>query len=121
MPESKSSIATCPRLGFLGTGWIGLHRMQRIAESGVADIAVICDSSAEILAQAAKLAPSAATASCFEELLAAHVDGVVIATPSALHAEQAICALQRGLSVFCQKPLGMCGTRRPTAQIMTLA
>ncbi|MCX9146072.1 Gfo/Idh/MocA family oxidoreductase [Erythrobacter sp. WG] len=28
------------------------------------------------------------------------------ATPSALHAEQAIAALERGLAVFCQKPLG---------------
>src|SRR5690606_772649 len=34
------------------------------------------------------------------------LDGVVIATPSALHAEQAEAALERGLAVFCQKPLG---------------
>ena len=34
------------------------------------------------------------------------LDGVVIATPSALHAEQAIAALERGVAVFCQKPLG---------------
>ena len=31
----------------------------------------------------------------------------MIATPSALHAEQAIAALERGLPVFCQKPLGI--------------
>jgi predicted dehydrogenase len=31
---------------------------------------------------------------------------VVIATPSALHAEQAIAALEAGAAVFCQKPLG---------------
>jgi len=30
----------------------------------------------------------------------------VIATPSALHAEQAQAALARGVAVFCQKPLG---------------
>jgi predicted dehydrogenase len=34
------------------------------------------------------------------------VDGIVIATPSALHAEQAIRALEAGAAVFCQKPLG---------------
>ena len=34
------------------------------------------------------------------------LDGVVIATPSALHAEQSIAALESGLAVFCQKPLG---------------
>jgi predicted dehydrogenase len=41
-----------------------------------------------------------------EQLLDAGVDGVVIATPSALHARQAIHALERGVAVFCQKPLG---------------
>jgi predicted dehydrogenase len=30
---------------------------------------------------------------------------VVIATPSALHAQQALAALDRGVAVFCQKPL----------------
>ncbi len=31
---------------------------------------------------------------------------MVIATPSALHAQQAIACLEQGLAVFCQKPLG---------------
>jgi predicted dehydrogenase len=39
-------------------------------------------------------------------MLALGLDGVVIATPSALHAEQSIAALRRGVAVFCQKPLG---------------
>jgi predicted dehydrogenase len=34
------------------------------------------------------------------------LDGVVIATPSALHAAQSLQALAAGLPVFCQKPLG---------------
>jgi predicted dehydrogenase len=42
----------------------------------------------------------------FDELLEQDIDGVVIATPSALHAEQSIAAFRRGLAVFCQKPLG---------------
>jgi predicted dehydrogenase len=41
-----------------------------------------------------------------DELLELELDGVVIATPSALHAEQAIACLERGIAVFCQKPLG---------------
>jgi predicted dehydrogenase len=40
------------------------------------------------------------------ELLAQELDGIVIATPSALHAAQTIEALNAGLAVFCQKPLG---------------
>ena len=41
----------------------------------------------------------------FDELLDRALDGIVLATPSALHADQAIAALERGLAVFCQKPL----------------
>ena len=41
-----------------------------------------------------------------QSLLEIGLDGIVIATPSALHAEQSIRALQAGVAVFCQKPLG---------------
>ncbi|MFP2925966.1 Gfo/Idh/MocA family protein [Pyxidicoccus sp. 3LG] len=41
-----------------------------------------------------------------DALLDMGLDGLVIATPSAFHAEQSIRALERGLAVFCQKPLG---------------
>jgi predicted dehydrogenase len=41
-----------------------------------------------------------------DAMLAMGLDGVAIATPSALHAEQSILALRRGAAVFCQKPLG---------------
>ncbi|MCU1352364.1 MAG: oxidoreductase, partial [Acidimicrobiales bacterium] len=34
------------------------------------------------------------------------LDGVVVATPSALHAAPTLAALDGGLAVFCQKPLG---------------
>ncbi len=30
-----------PRLGFLGVGWIGRHRMERILESGAAEVAAV--------------------------------------------------------------------------------
>ncbi|MDX5419611.1 MAG: Gfo/Idh/MocA family oxidoreductase, partial [Hymenobacteraceae bacterium] len=40
------------------------------------------------------------------EMLDRTTDAVVIATPSALHARQAIEALDKGKAVFCQKPLG---------------
>jgi len=40
-----------------------------------------------------------------EALLDAGLDGLVIATPSAMHAEQAITALERGIAVFFQRPL----------------
>ncbi|MFC7553390.1 Gfo/Idh/MocA family protein [Pseudoroseomonas wenyumeiae] len=95
-----------PRLGFLGVGWIGRHRMQAILEEGHAEAAAIADASPEMVAEALKLAPGAQAVDLLDAMLEAGVDGVVIATPSALHAEQSIRALQHGVAVFCQKPLG---------------
>ena len=95
-----------PRLGFLGVGWIGRHRMQAIADAGVAEVAALADTSPEVLDAAAEGLPRARRARTLDELLEQALDGVVIATPSALHAEQAIRALEAGLAVFCQKPLG---------------
>jgi predicted dehydrogenase len=95
-----------PRLGFLGVGWIGRHRMQAILDTGAADVAAIADPSPEMAGEAARLAPGASLVGSLDELLDAGVDGVVVATPSAMHAEQSIRALERGAAVFCQKPLG---------------
>lgn len=95
-----------PRLGFAGAGWIGLHRMRAIGESGYARIAAVSDPSPEALEAAAAVVPEATHAGSFEDLLAMDLDGIVIATPNALHAQQAIAALEHGYAVFCQKPLG---------------
>jgi predicted dehydrogenase len=99
------TVATLPRLGFLGVGWIGRNRMEALARDGLAQVATVADPQAEALEGAAEVAPEAAHAESLEELLTKDLDGVVIATPSALHAEQAVAALERGLAVFCQKPL----------------
>ncbi|MBD0275402.1 MAG: Gfo/Idh/MocA family oxidoreductase, partial [Acetobacteraceae bacterium] len=103
---SGAAPARRPRLGFLGVGWIGRHRMQAILETGLAEVAAIADPSPETAAEAARLAPGAELVPALDDLLDMGVDGVVIATPSALHAEQSIRALGRGAAVFCQKPLG---------------
>jgi predicted dehydrogenase len=94
------------RLGFLGTGWIGRNRMEAMLGTGEAKAVAICDPNPEMAAQAQELAPDAQVVCSFEELLACAPDGVVIATPSALHAEQCIQAFEARAAVFCQKPLG---------------
>jgi threonine dehydrogenase-like Zn-dependent dehydrogenase len=91
-----------PRVGFLGAGWIGRMRLKSLVESGAAELAAIADSSPEALAQARQIAPGALATEDLGRLLETELDGVVIATPSALHAEQAAAALRRGLAVFCE-------------------
>lgn len=109
--RSASRGSARPRLGFLGVGWIGRHRMESISQSGLANIVAIADTSPEAAAQAAanlSTVPGGvgvAVMDSLDELLTARLDGLVIATPSAQHAEQSIRALEHGLHVFCQKPL----------------
>jgi predicted dehydrogenase len=93
------------RLGFLGLGWIGQHRMQALLAEQACRVVAVADPSEAVRERARELAPDAAIATTLDELLQHELDGVVIATPSALHAQQALHALERGLAVFCQKPL----------------
>jgi predicted dehydrogenase len=108
-----------PRVGCIGLGWIGRHRLQALVDSGEADVTMLWDDDPAALASAAQVAPGAAAAESLDALLDATLDGVMIATPSALHAEQTARALERNLAVFCQKPLAR--HRAEAEQLVTLA
>jgi len=95
-----------PRLGFLGTGWIGRNRLEAVVNADIADVVAISDPSEEMTSAARALAPEADERGGIDELLEIGLDGLVVATPSALHAEQSCRALEAGIPVFCQKPLG---------------
>jgi predicted dehydrogenase len=80
--------------------------MQAILATGAAEAAAIADPSSEMAEEAQRLAPGAQVVGSLKEMLSLGLDGMVIATPSALHAAQTIQALRAGAAVFCQKPLG---------------
>jgi predicted dehydrogenase len=85
-------------------GWIGRSRLAALAASGIVEVAAVADTE---VSRAQEVAVEfGAKAVPVDRLLDADLDALVIATPSALHADQAVAALQAGLSVFCQKPLG---------------
>lgn len=113
--DAPAAVRSRPRLGFLGVGWIGCHRMQVLHAADIAEVALVADTSAEVAQKAAALVPGASVAPDVEHLLDSDIDGLVIATPSALHAEQSLRALERGIAVFCQKPLG-----RNAAEVRTV-
>jgi predicted dehydrogenase len=100
-----------PRLGFVGLGWIGAMRLQALVKAGAAEVAALCESVPDRLAQTGDAHPQAARFADYEEMIERAgdlgLDGVVIATPNALHAPQTLAALERGLAVFCQKPLAI--------------
>jgi predicted dehydrogenase len=111
-----------PRIGFVGLGWIGTHRLRAVAESGRATIAGLADTDPTRAAHAANAIAEwqQQTELCtFDELLRMKLDGIVIATPNSEHAWQARAALERGISVFCQKPLAR--TRTEASAIVRAA
>ncbi len=114
---------TLPRLGFLGVGWIGRQRMQAAQRAGVAIVAAIADRDRAAAHRVAAEVGCDQVCAGLEELLQPtrdlDLDGIVIATPTALHARQTTSALDAGLPVFCQKPLGR--TAAESAQVVEVA
>src|SRR5215212_9037493 len=104
--QFATPITRRPRLGFIGLGWIGLHRLAAISRADVAEIVALIDPAEPMLTAAAEHALNALHFTSAKALLDLRLDGVVIATPSAQHAEQSIAALRSRFAVFCQKPLG---------------
>lgn len=119
-PGCPNSQTFCrPKLGFLGVGGNGRHRLEAIARSGVAEITAIAGPSPELAAEIARTFSSAAVLTSVDDLMEVGVEGIVIATPGALLAEQAIAALERGMAVFCQKPPGR--TAQETRRVVDAA
>lgn len=98
-----------PRLAFVGLGWIGGLRLDAVVAADVAQVVALCDADVSRLDRAGRAHPGVVGFRSYERLLdrAADLglDGVVVCTPNACHAEQSVAALERGLAVFCQKPL----------------
>jgi predicted dehydrogenase len=102
----NSRAAPRPRIGFLGLGWIGRQRLASLYDDE-AELAAFADIDEELARRTADEYGSTCAGGGIEQLLAAQLDGIVIATPSGLHEHQARVALDNGLAVFCQKPLGV--------------
>lgn len=104
--RAAGARARRPRVGFLGTGWTGRHRMQAMLATEAIEPVAISDPAPEAAGAAARMAPDAAILDGLDALLGRDLDGLVVATPGALNVAQAIAALEQGVAVFCQKPLG---------------
>ncbi|HWE14655.1 MAG TPA: Gfo/Idh/MocA family oxidoreductase [Solirubrobacteraceae bacterium] len=100
-----AAASPAARLGFLGVGWIGRDRMEAVCGAGHAQAVAVADPDPAAREAATEALPGLVAVAGLDELLTCELDGIVIATPSALHAQQATAALRRGIAVFCQKPL----------------
>ena len=76
--QNHEAPAAKPRLGFLGVGWIGRHRLAAAAESQCAEVAAIADACPEAVKSAQEHAPDAVVCNSFDQLLEQDLDGLVV-------------------------------------------
>ena len=104
------------RLGLIGLGRIGAFHARTLAGLDAVDSLVVTDALAATIARVAGELRAEGTRAEIEtaeietaesaaKLLAAGVDGVVIAAATDAHAELLVAAVDAGLPVFCEKPL----------------
>lgn len=99
------------RMGVIGVGWYGMVDAKAALKVGGVEVTAICDVDGEHLKnnadQLEKLQQKRPkTFKRYQDLLdLKELDVVVIATPPHWHALPFLAALQRGLDVYCEKPL----------------
>lgn len=95
------------RLAVIGTGNRGAAHLATLKALPQFQVVAIADITPENLDRGASLAPGAKTYTDYRKLLSERndIDAVVVITPSFLHAEVAIAALERGLPVLSEKPM----------------
>jgi predicted dehydrogenase len=94
------------RVGVVGLGYWGPNLARNFDRLPDAELAWLCDASAEALERWGAAFTSARTTSSLDDLLADDtLDAVVIATPVPTHAELAIRVLAAGKHCFVEKPL----------------
>jgi predicted dehydrogenase len=96
------------KIGIIGAGTIGKTHMRAIKESGVSEVAAICDPDAKILEAAGNeygVAPRYPSAKAM--LKKASLDAVVVATPNSVHCPEAVAAFKAGMHVLCEKPTAL--------------
>ena len=94
------------KFGVVGLGQWGKEIVASLAKMPSAQVTAICDSYEKFLTKAKELAPGAASFTDYRQLLASpDVEAVVVATPSHLHKEIALEAIQAGKHVYVEAPL----------------
>jgi predicted dehydrogenase len=91
------------RIGVCGVGSIGLRHARILARRREVDL-YLCDPSPARLELGKNLGGVRQTSSSFEEMLNWELDGVIIATPEALHVEQGIAACLKRIPILLEKP-----------------
>jgi predicted dehydrogenase len=108
--QEKEQPAGPPvNVAVIGLGLRGREALTALAKLGAAPVVAICDTytSEAHVKRAQAIAPTAKFEADYKAVLGnAAVQAVVVATPSHLHRQIVLDALQAGKHVYCEAPLG---------------
>jgi len=106
--DGGGAAARPVRVGLVGYGFAGRDIHAPLLEQAGLDVTRVVTSDAGRREQVAHDLPDARYVSSLEALLleSGEVDVVVLASPTALHAEQAVACLDAGLPLVVDKPIG---------------
>ncbi len=95
-----------PSIAVIGCGYWGKNLVRNFHVLG--SLKTVCDASPESRAFVQATYPGVTVTDSFESVLAdPGIDGVVLATPAARHAEMAEAVMRAGKDVFVEKPLAL--------------
>lgn len=107
------------KVAIAGLGKMGLSHYAIINSHPDAHVAGICDSSGYVLSMLKRYTGIPTYTDYGQMLRELDLDAVILATPSSSHVRMARAALERGLHVFCEKPLAL--TSREASDLGALA
>lgn len=94
------------RVALVGLGYWGPHFARIVGEHASAELAWCCDRNAAALELPRRRYPHVGRTTDFQDVLADEsVEAVIIATPTATHADLAVAALEAGRHILVEKPL----------------
>ena len=105
-PPAEPPVGPPLKLGVIGLGVWGRDVLAALGRSPVSQVTAVCDSYQPFLKRASSALPQALSTNEWRRVLdSPSVEAVVIATPTHLHREIAVAALQAGKHVYCEAPL----------------
>jgi predicted dehydrogenase len=107
-PDAAMSPQACVPVGIVGYGWWGKTIARQVAQSPwlrLVAVAEVDSATRQTMAHDPLLAGVSIHASTEALLAQAGLQAVVLCSPHLAHADQIVAAAERGLHVFCEKPL----------------
>ena len=107
-PKGAGGKSSGPKVkcGIIGLGSWGREILGTLQRQAEAEVVSLCDTYGVMLRRAAGNVPGASSSDDYRKMLEdKSVQAVFIATPSHLHKDIAIAALQAGKHVYCEAPM----------------